>query len=81
MNYDDVVLGRRSIRGFKPKPVPRRVIEEVSELATRAPSSMNTQPWHFHVITGEPLNRIRAGNTELNLAGVPPSRESRGTGT
>jgi nitroreductase len=38
---------------------------------------MNTQPWNFHVITGEPLDRIRAGNTERNLAGVPHSREFR----
>jgi hypothetical protein len=43
----------------------------------RAPSSMNTQPWNFYIITGEPLDRIRAGNTERNLAGVPHSREFR----
>ena len=79
MEYDEVVLGRRSIRGFKRQPVPRRVIEEVLELATRAPSSMNTQPWHFFAVTGEALDRIRAGNTERNLAGVPDSREFRHT--
>lgn len=77
MQYDEVVLGRRSIRGYKPDPVPRKLIEEVLQLAMRAPTSMNTQPWHFHVITGEPLNRIRAGNTERNLAGIPHSREFR----
>ena len=38
---------------------------------------MNTQPWHFHVITGEPLDRIRKGNTERILAGEPDSREFR----
>lgn len=77
MKYDDVVLGRRSIRGYKPDPVPRAVIREVIEMAMRAPSSLNTQPWHFYVVTGEPLDRIRAGNTERNLAGVPHSREFR----
>jgi nitroreductase len=77
MQFDEVMMGRRSIRGYKPDPVPRRVIEEVLTLAMRAPTSMNTQPWHFYVITGEPLNRIRAGNTERNLAGVPHSREFR----
>jgi nitroreductase len=80
MQFDEVIMGRRSIRGYLDKPVPRELIEEVLELAMRAPSSMNTQPWYFHVITGEPLNRIRAGNTERNLAGVPHSREFR-TGT
>ncbi|WP_055476827.1 nitroreductase [Gordonia sp. HS-NH1] len=77
MQYDEVILGRRSIRGFTPDPVPRELIEEILTLAMRAPSSMNTQPWNFHVITGEPLDRIRAANTERNLAGVPHSREFR----
>jgi nitroreductase len=77
LSYDDVVRGRRSIRGYKPDPVPKALIREILELAMRAPSSMNTQPWNFHVITGEPLDRIRAGNTERNLAGVPHSREFR----
>ena len=77
MNYDEVVTGRRSIRGFKPDPVPRALIEEIIALASRAPSSLNTQPWNFTVVTGEPLDRIRQGNTERNLAGVPDSREFR----
>ncbi|HEV7693572.1 MAG TPA: nitroreductase [Hyphomonadaceae bacterium] len=77
MQFDEVMMGRRSIRGYKPDPVPRNLIEEVLALAMRAPTSMNTQPWHFYVITGEPLNRIRAGNTERNLAGIPHSREFR----
>ena len=80
MNYDDVVLGRRSIRGYKPEPVPRALIKEVIEIAMRAPSSLNTQPWHFYVVTGGPLDRIRAGNTQRNLAGVPESREFRSHG-
>eukprot|EP01030_Chromulinospumella_sphaerica_P018371 gene18371-18230_t len=77
MNYDQVVQGRRSIRGYQQKPVSRAVIREVLELAMRAPSSLNTQPWNFYVVAGEPLDRIRAGNTERNLAGVPHSREFR----
>jgi nitroreductase len=75
--YDAVVVGRRSIRGYKPDPVPRSLIEEVLAVAMRAPSSMNTQPWYFHILTGEPLDRIRQGNTERNLAGIPHSREFR----
>ena len=77
MEFDDVIMSRRSIRGYLDKAVPRDLIEEVLKLAIRAPSSMNTQPWHFHVITGEPLARIRAGNTERILAGEPDSREFR----
>ena len=77
MKFDEVVLGRRSCRGYLQKPVSRALIEEILALAMRAPSSMNTQPWHFYVITGEPLNRIRRGNTERILAGEPDSREFR----
>ena len=80
MRYDDVVRGRRSIRGYKPEPVPKALIREVLELAMRAPSSLNTQPWNFYVVAGEVLDRIRAGNTERNLAGVPHSREFRSGG-
>jgi nitroreductase len=78
--YDEVVLGRRSIRGFKHRPVPKALIREIIAMAMRAPSSLNTQPWNFYVVTGAPLDRIRAGNTERNLAGVPDSREFRGHG-
>ena len=80
MEFDEVVLGRRSIRGYKPVPVPMALIREVIGMAMRAPSSLNTQPWNFHVVTGEPLDRIRKGNTERNLAGVPDSREFRSHG-
>ena len=77
MEFDEVINGRRSIRGYKPDPVPRALIEEIIGLAMRVPSSMNTQPWNFYVITGEPLDRIRAGNTERMVSGVPQSREFR----
>ena len=77
MNYDDVVLGRRSIRGYQDKAVTQKLIEEILALAMRSPSSMNTQPWNFTVVSGDVLDKIRAGNTERNLAGVPHSREFR----
>lgn len=75
--YAEVVNGRRSIRGYLDKPVPRALIEEILALAMRSPSSMNTQPYNFYIITGEPLDRIRKGNTERILAGKPDSREFR----
>lgn len=80
MEYDDVVRGRRSIRGFKKDPVPRSVICEVLELAMRAPSSLNTQPWSFYVLTGRPLERLRTMTVEKTLSGVPESREFRTRG-
>ncbi|MEL6921826.1 MAG: nitroreductase, partial [Pseudomonadota bacterium] len=78
MQYEDVVQGRRSIRGYLDKPVPKTLVRDVLELAMRAPTSLNTQPWNFYVVSGDVLDRIRAGNVERNLAGVPDSREFRG---
>lgn len=73
--YRRVIMGRRSIRGFLAKPVPRALIRDVLTMAMRAPSSLNTQPWNFTVVGGVALDAIRRGNTERNLAGVPSSRE------
>jgi nitroreductase len=75
MNYEDIAQARRSIRGYKKDPIPRGILEEIIHIAKQAPSSMNTQPWHFHVLTGEPLERIRKGNTEKMMAGSSVDRE------
>ena len=56
----NIVSSRRSMRDFKPEPVPRDVIESVFGGAQRAPSNCNTQPWSVHVVTGETLARLRA---------------------
>lgn len=77
MEFDEVVRSRRSIRGFQKKPVPKALIREILELAMRAPTSLNSQPWNFYVVTGDVLDRIRKGNVERNVAGVPDSREFR----
>ena len=74
-DLETVIFERRSIRGYKKQAVPRPLLEEIIEIAQRAPSSMNTQPWHFHVLTGEPLERVRQGNTEKMLAGASVDRE------
>ena len=75
MDFETLARSRRSVRGYKSDPVPRAVIEEIIEVAKSAPSSMNTQPWHVHVLTGEPLERVRRRNTETMLAGAKPNRE------
>jgi nitroreductase len=75
MDYEEIAQDRRSIRGYKTDPIPREILEEIIHIAKQAPSSMNTQPWHFHVLTGEPLERIRKGNTEKMMAGSSVDRE------
>ena len=80
MEYQKVAFERRSIRGYLDEPVPRALLDEIIEVAAQAPSSMNTQPWHVHVVTGDVLDRIRTGNTEQMLATGKPNREIRGHG-
>ena len=74
MEFQDLVRTRRSVRGYKTDPVPRQVIEEVIATAAGAPSSMNTQPWHVHVLTGEILDEVRRRNMDGMAAGEEPKR-------
>ncbi len=73
MEFENVVMTRRSIRKFKPDPVDRETIARVLTLAGRAPSAMNTQPWEFFVITGDPLEKIKKDNIAA-LRGAKPAK-------
>ena len=75
MDFTTLVQTRRSVRGYKPDPVPRALIDEIIGIAKGAPSSMNTQPWHVHVLTGAPLERVRQRNTDTMLGGAKANRE------
>jgi nitroreductase len=57
---DAAITSRRSIRAFLPQPVERATIERILEVASRAPSGTNTQPWKVHVLTGEPKQQLSA---------------------
>ena len=48
--FFETIYAQRAIRRFKPDPVPRNLIEQVIEAATRAPSGGNRQPWAFVVV-------------------------------
>jgi nitroreductase len=57
---DAAITSRRSIRAFLPTPVARDDIEAILEVAARAPSGTNTQPWRVYVLTGEAKERLSA---------------------
>jgi len=57
---DHAILTRQSIRAFLPTPVDRGTIEEILEVAARAPSGTNTQPWKVIVLTGAARERLSA---------------------
>lgn len=50
---DSAITTRQSIRAFLPRPVPRETVTEILEVAARAPSGTNTQPWKVYVLAGE----------------------------
>ncbi len=56
---DDAIRERRSIRVFRPDPVPRGLIEEILDVARWAPSGSNTQPWRVTVMGGEQADALR----------------------
>ena len=60
MNTADAIVGRRSCRAFTGEPVPIETIRRILETARRAPSGGNLQPWHVHVLWGEPMQEFRA---------------------
>lgn len=49
---DSAILSRMSVRAFTRQPVVRETIEHVLEVASRAPSGTNTQPWKVYVLEG-----------------------------
>jgi len=58
MDFMDVVKKRRSIRSYKPDPVPEEVLNQVLEAARLAPSGGNGQPWHFVIIKDPKKKRM-----------------------
>jgi nitroreductase len=71
MDIIAAIRSRKSIRGFKSDPVDRSIIRDILEIAVRAPSAMNTQPWEFFVITGQVLNNMRNALVEKLKTGAP----------
>lgn len=57
---DAAITSRRSIRAFLPTPVAREDVEAILEVASRAPSGTNTQPWKVYVLTGAAKEKLSA---------------------
>ena len=71
MELIEAIRARKSVRDFKPDPVPKEVLKKILEVAIRAPSAMNTQPWEFAVIAGDALKRIKEANVAMLKSGAP----------
>jgi nitroreductase len=58
VEFETVVRARRSVRAFRPDPVPIEMVRQLLTIASRAPSGTNVQPWKVHVVAGEIRNRL-----------------------
>jgi nitroreductase len=64
MELDACIRGRRSVRSYEDKTVPKELIEAVLEAGTWAPTGMNRQPWKFIVIENKELIRYISDETK-----------------
>jgi nitroreductase len=71
MDLVEAVKARKSIRAYKPDPVPKQILREILEIATRAPSADNSQPWEITVITGKTLMDVAEANVAALKSGQP----------
>src|SRR4051794_35346050 len=65
---------RRSIRAFLPAPIPRETVERILDVAARAPSGTNMQPWRVHALAGDALDRFTEAVQAAFLAGAEEPR-------
>lgn len=76
---------RRSVRRFKPDPVPESVIQDILHTATFAPSAHNRQPWRFCVVTDSSIKQKLADamavefQRDLETDGLPPEEINKRT--
>jgi len=72
MDLLEAIKSRKSVRAFKPEPVPTETIKKILEISTRAPSSVNSQPWEFFVVKGEVLDKLRSVGGDKLRQGIGP---------
>jgi nitroreductase len=75
MTVEEAIAGRHCYRAFLPKPVPRELIARILEIAGRAPSGSNIQPWKVWVLDGAVKQAVSRELTELYDAGKVDKRE------
>ena len=55
---DQAITSRMSVRAFLPEAVPRETLMHVLDVASRAPSGVNTQPWKVYVLQGDTRDEL-----------------------
>ncbi|TVP48506.1 MAG: nitroreductase [Halomonas sp.] len=58
MHVDTAITSRKSVRRFLDTPVDRATIMHILQIASRAPSGSNIQPWKVHVVAGDVKDQL-----------------------
>jgi len=73
VEFYEVVRTRRSVRSYRPDPIPKEVLNRVLEAVRIAPSGSNRQPWKFIIVQDEALKQkmVSACNNQGFIAEAP----------
>jgi len=66
----ETLMTRRSIRAYKPEPVPREIMDKIIKVGINAPSGMNKQPWEIRVVDNP---NFLVGITEIQRSNMDPN--------
>jgi nitroreductase len=72
---EDAIASRRSIRRFLPTPVPAETVEAVLDVAARAPSGTNMQPWRGYALAGAARDELVAAVQAAFDSGEPGHKQ------
>lgn len=76
ITVEEAITGRQSTRAFiEDKPVPRALISKLLEIAGRAPSGSNIQPWRVWVVSGAKKDALSKELLERHMSGDAGKRE------
>lgn len=75
MDLEQAIRGRKSIRAYKPDPVPKELLGKIMETAIHTASSANMQPWSFEIVGGKALNELREAMSERTRSGAEANTE------
>lgn len=73
---DQAITSRRSVRAFLPTPVPLETVRHLLNVARRAPSGSNTQPWHVYALAGAAKERVSAAILKARREDPPEAHKA-----
>jgi nitroreductase len=77
MDVEDAIRSRRTVKAFERRPVDRRTLAELLELARWAPNHNLTNPWRFRVLGPQALERLKEAAARLGAETAPAGADPK----